>query len=116
MAVVLHLKFFFKYSPVLKFKVLEESMIPSLYPGDFVLVERISYLLGDPKVGDLVVLLPPRGWNKKKLLIKKIQKVRDRVYFVVGENQKKSIDSRHFGLISKKDIVGKVFYVSRKIS
>ncbi|MBI3485442.1 nickel-type superoxide dismutase maturation protease [Candidatus Daviesbacteria bacterium] len=115
MKVVLHFgrtvkELFFIFSPILKFKVLEESMIPLFYPGDFVLVEKINYLVGNPKIGDLVVLRSPKDG---KLLIKKIQKVHDREFFVVGENQKKSIDSRSFGLVDKKDIIGRVFYVSR---
>ncbi len=78
-------------------------MAPKLKPGDMVLVNKLS----TPGVGDIVVLQNPE--NKKMFLIKKIQKIHDRKYFVLGENAKFSTDSRHFGWVEKKGIIGKVF-------
>ncbi len=98
-------RIFFKISPILKFQVQEDSMLPALKPGDVVLVNKLS----TPGVGDVIVLKNPE--DQKMLLIKKIQKVDDRKYFVMGNDLKKSRDSRHFGLVEKKDIIGKVFYV-----
>ncbi len=37
-----------------------------------------------------------------------IEKIPEGYYFVVGDNRENSQDSRYFGLIKKKDIVGKV--------
>jgi signal peptidase I len=37
------------------------SMIPTLEPGQRVLVERVSYHFTDPDVGDIVVFHPPEG-------------------------------------------------------
>lgn len=98
-------KTFFSFSPILKFRVQEESMLPLFHPGDTVLVYRFSYIFIDPKEKDIIVLRSPLDG---KYLLKQIEKIDGRKYFVVGANTAKSIDSRQFGWISKGNIVGKV--------
>lgn len=83
-------------------------MIPSLTPGTTVLVNKIAYLFKDPCIHDLVIV---QG-DRKKHLVKRISKIKKNKYFVLGDNIKKSIDSRHFGWIEKKDIIGKVLNVN----
>ncbi|MDO8637943.1 MAG: S26 family signal peptidase, partial [Candidatus Daviesbacteria bacterium] len=58
------------------------------------------------KVGDLVVFKKDR-----KEMVKRIQKIDDRCIFVIGDNPKESTDSRHFGWIDKKEIMGKIIWV-----
>ena len=77
-------------------------MEPAFKAGDTVLVNRLSYFLGKPKVGDAVVL------KREKFIIKRIAKINKDRFFVVGDNKEESADSREFGWISKKDILGKV--------
>lgn len=77
-------------------------MLPTFKSGDVVLVNRLSYLLSKPKVGDFVVL------KRQKYIIKRIAAIRKEQVFVIGDNKKESIDSRSFGWIHKKEIVGKV--------
>ncbi len=79
-------------------------MSPTFKSDDMVLVNRLSYLFGKPKIGDLVVL------RKKKYMIKRIKKIKDNEFFVVGDNKKESTDSRQFGWIRKKEIIGKAFF------
>lgn len=86
------------FLPLLKFTVKEESMLPTLKPGDTVLVWRF----GSPKVGDIVVL-------NGSLLIKRVKEIKDGRYFVVGDNPTKSTDSRQFGWVDRSRIIGKVF-------
>jgi signal peptidase I len=43
------------------FQIPSGSMIPTLEVGQRVLVNRVSYHLGDPSVGDIVVFQPPLG-------------------------------------------------------
>ncbi len=44
------------------YQIPSASMVPTLEPGQRVLVNRLSYTLGgDPSVGDVVVFHPPRG-------------------------------------------------------
>lgn len=75
-------------------------MLPTLKPGHDVLVWCWFYT---PKVGDLVAVKV----NGKEI-IKRLQTIRDRGYFVMGDNQKMSTDSRKFGPIKRSQIIGKV--------
>lgn len=78
-------------------------MLPILKPGQDVLVWCWFYT---PKVGDIVAV-KVHG----KDIIKRIQKTHGRSIFVIGDNEKESTDSRDFGPIPQKDIVGKVIFV-----
>ncbi len=77
-------------------------MNPAFRAGDTVLVNRLSYFLSKPKIGDVVVL------RRRKYIIKRIVGVKEKKVFVIGDNKKESMDSRKFGWINKKEIVGKV--------
>lgn len=90
--------------PLFKFKIKGNSMNPTFREGNVVLVNRFSYFLGRPKIGDLIIL------KRRQYIIKRIKKIEDDKYFVVGDNRKESTDSREFGWVSKKEIVGKVFF------
>ena len=97
-------KVIFKLSsffPILKFKVKEKSMTPFLNPGD----EVITWKYSKPKIGDVTVFK-----KNNKFYIKRVKKNENGKYFVLGDNEKESIDSRKFGWIDKKDIIGKVIY------
>lgn len=91
------------FLPLLKFTVREESMLPTLAPGDTVLVWRF----GSPKVGDIVVL-NPEGLSAMGPVIKRVGKIRNDRYFLVGDNAAKSTDSRQFGWVERKEIIGRV--------
>lgn len=90
-------------------------MLPTLKPGQDVLVLCWVYLWSQPKVGDIVAIKV----NGKEM-IKRIQKTDDspgeasakrgRRIFVIGENKNMSTDSRKFGWVDKKDITGKVIW------
>ena len=82
-------------------------MSPTLEPEDIVLVNRFS----TPKLGDIVAAKDPRDG---KILIKRVSKIKNNKYFVTGDNKKKSTDSRTFGWIKKKDIIGKVIFSRSK--
>jgi nickel-type superoxide dismutase maturation protease len=82
-------------------------MSPTLRPEENVLVNRLSYLFAKPKTCDIVALKDPRD---KKILIKRISEIKNNKYFVLGDNKTASTDSRTFGWISKKDIIGKVIF------
>lgn len=80
-------------------------MYPILKQGQAVLVNRLSYVFQNPRVSDIVVLKHP---TKNMHLIKQVERIENRKYFVVGLNQEQSTDSRSFGLIERKHIIGKV--------
>lgn len=90
--------------PLLKFKIEGKSMLPTFKSGDVILVNRFSYLFSKPKVGDVIVL------KKKKFIIKRITKINKNRLFIKGENKKESTDSRNFGWVDRKEIIGKVIY------
>lgn len=55
------------------------------------------------KVGDVVV-----AKNNNLLILKRIKKIKNGGFFLIGDNEKESTDSRYFGFLEKKDILGKV--------
>lgn len=91
--------------PVSRFIIHGNSMFPTLKPGQYVL---IWCWLFKPKVGDIVVIK-----KNGKDMVKRIQKIHGYEYFVQGDNNKESTDSRSFGPILISEIVGKVVLVVR---
>jgi len=91
----------------MRFRVEDVSMEPTLKAGDYVIVSKLSYLFRKPSKGDIIVFKHPS--NNEFFLIKRIAEVKDSEYFVLGDNQEFSTDSRHFGTINKHFIVGKVW-------
>lgn len=97
-------RFIFSFLPFFKFKIEGNSMYPTFKSGDAVLINKLAYFFGIPKIGDIVVL------KRQKYIIKRIVKVKGRKVFIIGDNKKESTDSRNFGWVEKKEIVGKVIY------
>jgi signal peptidase I len=53
------------------------SMVPTLYPGDRIVVEKLSYHFREPKTGDIVVFYPPKvlqaaGYPNDQAFIKRV--------------------------------------------
>jgi len=90
---------------LMRFIVLGRSMEPSFSSGDKLLVCKFIYGLWNPRSGDVVVLRDPRDG---RLILKRIMEIKPGGYFVKGDNESESADSRIFGLARKKDIAGKV--------
>ncbi len=80
-------------------------MEPTLKEGETVLVNRLVYIIREPKIKEVVAVRDPRD---KKVLIKRVARKENGLYFVLGDNKESSTDSREFGMIKKKEIVGKV--------
>lgn len=134
-----------------------QSMVPTFQSGEYVLTDKVSYKLGQPERGDIVVFHAPPAANCPVGtgcdFIKRVLGVpgdtvevrddsiivngqaltepyipdefetlpgaftRDRAitlgadeYFVSGDNRPYSSDSRAWGPIQKRDIVGKAFF------
>lgn len=85
-------------------KVRGESMLPFAKEGDFVLV--LKFLKA--KKGRVVLAQDPRD---KRLIMKRVESVEGDKVFLLGDNDSKSTDSRHFGPVNKKDVLGTVFKV-----
>lgn len=80
-------------------------MIPTFLSGESVLVSNVPYLFSKPKVGEILAFK-----KNGEIFIKRIVKIDNEKYFVKGDNKKDSLDSRGFGWIERKKIVGKVVY------
>ena len=94
--------------PIMRFKVEDRSMEPTFKSGDYVLVNKLAYVFGNPSKDDIIVLKHPK--EKEKFLIKRISLVTNsNEYYVIGDNKDFSQDSRHFGPIKKDFIIGKVW-------
>ena len=91
--------------PIVRFRVEDRSMEPTLSPGDFVLVNRWASTFAK---GDLVALRDPESVSR--VLVKRILDVTTSgAYFVVGDNGEASRDSRAFGAVPRDLIVGRVW-------
>lgn len=96
------------FFPVSRFKIEDRSMEPTFKSGDYVIVNKLAYIFGNPSKGDVVVLKHPK--EKGRVLIKRISLVTNSdEYYVVGDNKSFSQDSRHFGPVKKDLIIGKVW-------
>jgi signal peptidase I len=92
-------------------KVSGDSLLPTYQDGDFVLVSKIPYLFSRIRQGDIIAF----RHEVYDTMIKQVHRIvpgSGQIY-VIG-TQENSIDSRHFGPISKEDILGKVIWHIRK--
>ncbi len=82
-------------------------MLPTLHPGDEVIVDKRAYSHKPPQTNDIVAVQSPQD---HRILIKRIKKIVNNKYFVMGDNENASTDSRKFGMLEKGSILGKVVY------
>jgi nickel-type superoxide dismutase maturation protease len=85
------------------------SMLPTLAPADRLLVvRRVSHARQALRVGDLVVMRDPERHDR--LLVKRVTATAVSGVVVVGDNPGASRDSRHFGEVSARLVVGRAWY------
>jgi nickel-type superoxide dismutase maturation protease len=91
----------------LRLRVVGFSMMPTLYPGEEVLVNCKIYRRTSPQPGDIVVAVHPN--QPGLVVIKRVGHVYENGYCVLlGDNPMESTDSRKWGAIAPNHIVGKV--------
>lgn len=84
------------------FQVAGDSMLPALKAGDLVLINPSAAL----EVGDIVVARHP--FKKSVKIIKRIAEILPgERYILLSDNPADGADSRSFGAIAAKDILGK---------
>ncbi len=102
------------------YKIVTESMQPDVMKGDRIIVDNTAYRRMPPRIGDIVVFVYPD--DRSKVYIKRIAGLPgntiklegDEEYiiphgavYVSGDNRQKSQDSKDFGPVPLRDIVGK---------
>ncbi|MCC0175745.1 nickel-type superoxide dismutase maturation protease [Waterburya agarophytonicola K14] len=90
-----------------RLKVVGESMLPFLKPGEEILINPYAYCKSQPQINDVVVLNHPR--DQKITIVKRITNIAiDGNYFLKGDNPAASKDSRHWGTVRQRAILAKV--------
>jgi signal peptidase I len=97
------------------------SMEPAVVRGDHVLSDKTAYRRMSPQKGDIITFVDPDDRSKK--FIKRIEalpgdsftdtdgikkQIPHGFIYVLGDNRDHSLDSRQFGLIPLRDVIGKV--------
>lgn len=91
----------------LRLQVTGESMLPTLVPGDIVLVDQNAYQKSSPQIGEIVLAHHPYQQNLS--IIKRIADITPEGRLVLhSDNRKAGSDSRQFGTISINRLIGKV--------
>jgi len=133
------------------FLVKGQSMEPNFHDNDYLIIDEISYRLGEPKRGEVIVFKFPRNTSQRfikriiglpgesveiengKVMITKDDQTQildessylpsfletpgslkitlgADEYFVLGDNRRVSVDSRSWGSVPRKDVIGRVFF------
>jgi nickel-type superoxide dismutase maturation protease len=80
-------------------------MEPALRAGDWIVVWGPSRA---PRVGEIVLLRDPR--DPERLLLKRVATVKDGACTVLGDRPEESTDSRTFGPVQFRDILGRAIF------
>jgi nickel-type superoxide dismutase maturation protease len=90
--------------PLARVEVAGDSMLPTLRPGDRLLVWRTRRV----RVGDLVVVPDPRDASQP--VVKRVVEVVGGQVTLAGDNPSASTDSRVFGPVPRETIEGRVIH------
>ena len=82
------------------------SMAPTLVPGDLVLIMPIQARASLPAPGSIVVARRPDRTTTR--IIKRLADVRDEGLVLLGDNPGASTDSRQFGAVPRRLLIGVV--------
>jgi len=102
------------------YKIAGKSMEPQVLKGDRVIVDKTAYSRISPQKGDIIVFIYPD--DRSRVYIKRVEalpgeavtldsgqpyKVPHGTVFLCGDNREASQDSRDFGPVPLRDVIGK---------
>ncbi len=92
-------------------EVADESMLPTLRPGDRLRVDRSEYRERAPRVGEIVVFVDPEA--PRRWLVKRVSAVDvgQRTIEVRGDNAALARDSRRFGPVPLEQLIGRAYRI-----
>jgi signal peptidase I len=105
-----------------RFEVEGRSMLQAYAPGDRLFVERVTYRLRRPRIGEVVVVRQPGADGRldlKRIAASPGAEVQvagapdflgHDEWYVLGDNLDESTDSRALGPVRTSDIVGRVWF------
>jgi len=84
-------------------------MLPTLAPGDRLLVDRAAYIARPPRPGEIVVLADPQ--EPSRWLVKRVAAIDpgSGQVDVRGDATERARDSRRFGPVARSAIVGRAY-------
>ncbi len=102
------------------YKIAGTSMEPVVLRGDRVFADKTAYRRMPPRRGDIVIFVYPD--DRSKVFIRRIEalpgdsvslggrteQVPHGMVYMLGDNRGRSLDSREFGFVPLRDIIGKV--------
>jgi len=102
------------------FIVAGESMAPTFGSGDYLIIDELTYnFLQEPQKGEVVVFRYPQDPSKffikrivglpgEELVVDGVEwKMGENEYFVMGDNNRFSLDSRSWGALPRENITGR---------
>ncbi len=92
------------WGAVRRVEVAGDSMLPTLHPGDRLLVLRRA----PPRVGNVVAVVDARV--PARTMVKRVAAVEHRGVTVLGDNPAASTDSRQLGPLAPAAVRGRAFY------
>ena len=97
--------FFWAVGRKKRFVIEGQSMLPTLKPGDQVLVDVKTHLRRSLRPSEIVLFRQPNG---ELLMAKRIQSIDKEGLWVCGDNESQSSDSRDFGRVPMANVIGVV--------
>lgn len=89
-----------------RYRVANNSMLPDLKPGDFLLMNQAAYRRTPPQIGDVVLALHPG--QSVGTVVKRVAHSCDDQVWLLSDNEAVGSDSRHFGAVPIHQVLGKV--------
>jgi signal peptidase I len=93
------------------------SMEPALLPGERLLFDRLAYVRNRPRAGDVVLVAHPL--RPELRMVKRLagapgitiggRTLAPGEYWVLGDNTGESTDSREFGPVRRRDLLGRAW-------